>query len=615
MKFNNIIRTLFIILYLVFTTGVFAQKLDSKILIKDLENSSNNLYKDYVKTYDDYLKQHPTDIKVQIEKCKFLQNAQYNEVEENNPNQEAADSCCAALTKAYPNIPEVLIFQTTYKWGDELKKVFDSAQSSIERNPNAWSDKNMGILYKSMSDYSFADEEFKQAHLYMQKAISKDAEYKSTIENARILLKMKKDKEALNVLLTMKDTTELTWKLIQKADLLIELKAYQKALDLYNKISKTDSSYNNNEKNASILEKVGQIDLARKCLVSDTSMNWQKETSSRNLLIHDLKYENGAKCIDSYNKYRDFGISNDLLGIYRLKVFFSHPLQPWTFRDVLAIVLFILVILLLVLIPSIWILPAYFIGHKWNFLSLAKPFESDWGLKSFWFISFGYLFASFITFFVEPELVNSIFSSSNSGTELNQEKSGLITVIFIITFAFFGFATLYKTNLKLLLSSEWSLKKSIQTSLGIMIVYRIISVIYVRIGINLFDVSIDDLASIPQLFLMSRQDIEALIAFSGKGISFLLICLLVPIYEEIIFRGVILGACQRYTNFQIANIIQATLFATVHMNLFLFPVFLLFGIITGILRKKSGGLLGGIVFHVFNNILATLLLFKLLSNQ
>jgi len=611
MKFKNIIRTLLIIFSLVFALGVFAQTLDSKILIKDMENSSNNLFKEYLKIYDDYLKQHPTDIKIQIEKCKFLQSAQYNEEEEYNPNQEAADSCCAALIKAYPDQPEVLIFQTTYKWGDELKKVFAAAQSSIEKNPKAWSDKNLGILYKSMSDQSFADEEFKQAYLYMQDAISKNAEYKSTIENAHILLKMKKDKEALKVLLSMKDTTEQTWELTQKADMLLELKAYQKALELYNKISKIDSSYNNNENIANILEKVGQIDLARECLVSDTAVNWQKNISIRNLLIHDLKYENGAKCIDSYNKYRDLGLSNDPLGIYRLKIFFSHPLQPWTFRDVLAILLFIIVILLLVLIPSIWILPVYFIGHKWNFLSRAKPFESDWGLKSFWFISFGLLFASFITFFVEPELLNSIFSSSNYGAELNPEKAGLSSLIFILIFAFFGFATLYKTNLKVLLSSEWSIKKSILMSLGIMLVYRIISGIYVRVGVNLFDVSIDDLASITQLFLTSQQDIEALIAFSGKGITFLLICVLAPLYEEIIFRGVILGSCQRYTNFHIANFIQATLFATIHMNLFLFPIFLLFGIITGIIRKKSGGLLGGIVFHVFNNILAiSLLLFK-----
>ncbi len=611
MKFNTILRTLLISIYLVFTSGVFAQTLDSKILIKDLENSSNNLFKEYLRLYDDYLKQHPNDVKIHIEKCKFLQGAQYNEVQEINPNQGAADSCCAALIKAYPDHPEVLIFQTTYQWGDELKEVFASAESSIEKNPKAWSDQNLGMLYKSMSEQHFSDEEFKEAYLYLQKAISKAEEYKFTLDHARILLSLKKEAEALKVLLSMKDTTEQLWILSQKASMLLELKAYKEALELYNKINKIDSSYNNKENIANILEEVGQIDLARNCLVSDTGMEWRKETSIRNLLIHDLKYESGDKCIESYNKYRDLGFLKDPLGIYRLKIFFSHPLQPLSFRDVLAILLFIVAILLLVLIPSIWILPVYFIGHKWNFLSRAKAFDSEWGLKSFWFISFGYLFASFVTFFAEPEALNAFFSSSNYAVELNQEKSGLSNMIFILTFALFGFAALYKINLKVLLSSEWSIKKSILTSIGIMFIFKIITGIYIGIGAKFFGVSIDDIASISQIFFTSREEIEALIAFSGKGTAFLLICLLVPLYEEIIFRGVILGSCQQYTNFHMANFIQAILFAAIHMNLFLFPVFLLFGIITGILRKKSGGLLGGIVFHIINNILAiSVLLFK-----
>lgn len=604
MKFNNITRIIVIIFFLVFTIDAFSQNLDSKILIENLKNSSDNLFKEYLKLYDEYVIQHPNDIEIQIEKCKFLQEAQYNNQEEINPNQDAADSCCAALIKAYPHHPDVIMFQITYKWGDELKKIFAAAQSSIEVNPNAWSDKNLGILYKSMSDLSFVEEEFDSAYLYIQKAITKDKEYIHTLDNARILIKLKKEKEALYVLNSMKDTTENVWELSQKAKLFMELKSYQSALDLYNTIRNIDSSYSNHENIANLLEKVGQIELARKFLVSDTARMWQKEASIRNLMIHDLLYENGDKCIESYNKYRDFGISNDPLGFYRLKIFFLYPLQPWSIRDCLAILFFFMVILLLVLVPSTWILPVYVIGHKWNFISRAKPFVSDWGLKSFWFISFGYLFASFMTLFVEPELLNTIFSSSHYEPELDQEKSGLSHVIFIVIYAIFGLATLYKTNLTILLSSELSIRKSISMSCGVMLVFKIVSGIYIRICTDVFDVPIDSFASLPQLFFTTRQDIQDLIAFSGNGVGFLLICLLVPLYEEIIFRGVVLGSCQRYTNFHIANFIQATLFATIHMNLFLFPVYFLFGIIAGILRKKTGGLLGGIVFHILNNVLA-----------
>lgn len=608
MKFKSTFLTLFISFTILFVNDTFAQSLDSETLVKELENSNNNIFKDYLKRYDDYLKQHPTDITIQIEKCKFLQNAQYDEEEDYNPNQEAFDSCSAALVELHPNHPEVLIFQTTYLWGDELKEVFATAQTSIQKNPKVWSDSNLGILYKSMSDQYFSDSEYNKAYSYMLEAISKDKKYKSTIDYAQILIELKKKEEALKVLLSVKESSLELWELTQKADMLLELKAYSKALQLYNKISKIDSTYNNNLNIATTLEKVGQIELARKCLVSDTASNWQKEDAIRNLLMHDIKYENGAKCIDSYNKYRDLGYSTDPLGIYRLKVFFLHPLQIWSFRDIFGVLMLLIVILLLILIPSIWILPFYFIGHKWNFLARDKPFESDWGLKSFWFVSYGYLIASFTTFFVEPELLYSIFSSSYFDGEVGPEKLGLTSIIFILILALFGLASLYKTNPKVLMNNQWSIKKSIFTSLGILLAFRIVSGIYMQIGVNFFDVTIDNFATIPQLFLASQQEIEALIAYSGKGITFLLICLLAPLYEEIIFRGVILGSCQRYSNFHIANFFQAILFAVIHMDLFLFPVFLLFGIVTGILRKKSGGLLPGIIFHVVNNTLAILIL-------
>jgi tetratricopeptide (TPR) repeat protein len=127
----------------------------------------------------------------------------------------------------------------------------------------------------------------------MLDAISKDVKYKSTIEHARILHELNKKDEALEVLLSIKDTTEQVWQLVQKADMLLELKAYSEALELYNKINKIDSAFTNNQNIAKTLQKVGQTEFARKMLVSDTLTNWNKEVSLRNLLNHDLKYENG----------------------------------------------------------------------------------------------------------------------------------------------------------------------------------------------------------------------------------------------------------------------------------------------------------------------------------
>jgi uncharacterized protein len=582
--------------------------LDHKIFLEELKNSNENSYKTCLKKYIEYLDKFPNDISVRIEECEFIQNAQYDENEEYNPNQKDFDSCSTVLIKMFPKHPEVLIFQTTFKWGDDLKEVFKNAEKTIDQNPEVWSKTNLGILYLKIADQYYDDSDYKSAYAYIQKAIVNDDKYKSSLIFARILVELGRNKEALDALTTGQDTTLETWQLRQKADLLLKLKAFTQAFEVYNQIDKIDSTYNNNYELACTLEGVGQYDFARKYLIADTSKKWDKETSLRNLLIHDLKYQNGAKTIDTYNEFRDFGFQMDPLGIYRLKLFISHPLEPWKLRDILGLLSLIIILIILIVAPSIWILPVYFIGQNWNLINKKKSYESLWGLKMFWFVSSGFLIAAFFSIIVDPVHLYSLFNSSLSSVELTKEKEGLMSLIFILVFAIFGLSSLYKVNPKILLTKNWSIWKSILLGIGIVLAFKIITGIYIRIGITSFGISKADLTCIPNFLLSTRQNIDAIVFTYGKALGFLLCCLLVPLYEEIVFRGVILDSSHRYINFNTANILQAFLFSTAHLSLFLFPVFFLFGIVTGIMRKKSGGLLSGIVFHVVNNSLAIILI-------
>lgn len=578
-----------------------AQTLNHEIFLKEIENSSDNIYYACIQKYDEYLEKHPDDLSVYIEKCKFIQLAQYDDEEEYNPNQEAFDSCAAALIKMFPENPDVFIFQTTYLWGDDLDELFLNAEKSIAEKPGTWSKSNLSTLYLKMADNYYYDSEYKKAHAYILKAISNDSVYLSSIEYARILIKLERPEDALHVLTREKDTTKILWQLSQKADLLLELKAYSNALDIYNQIDGIDSTYLDKSTLATTLEGLGQYDLARTYLVADTLGSWNKENAVLTLLIHDLKYKDGKKCYETYNQYRDFGYSMDPLGIYRLKLFFSHPFQPWRFRDLLSIFCLIAAFLVLIIVPSVWILPVYFAGHHWNMISRPKPFESSWGLKTFWFVSYGYLAASFLATIADPGYLYSLLNSSYY--EINQESQGHISMIFMLTYAAFGIASLYRIKPRILLSTHWSIANSVFLGIGILLLYRLVVGIYVYMGVSGFGVSIEDLTDIPGLLLVSRLDIGALVASYGKFIAIILIGLLVPFYEEIIFRGVILESCMRYISFNAANVFQSFLFAAIHQSLFLFPLFFLFGIISGILRKKSGGLLSGIVFHAANNIL------------
>ncbi len=611
MNSKYIMKFLSFIFILFFSIGMLrADTLDHQLFIRELNNSNNLVYQATLEKYNAYLADHPNDISVHIEKCKFIQLAQYDEEEEYNPNQEAFDSCAAALVKQFPSHPKVFLFQISYLWGDELESVFEKAESTIEDHPEEWSDTQLGTLYKNMSSHYDIEQNYPKALIYIDKAIARDTTYKTSIDYARILIESDRRPEALEVLKAGEDTTKITWDLSSKADLYLELKEYDNALALYNRIDQIDSTYNNNEKIAHTLEGTGEYLSARKYLVADTSKTYGKENARQRLFLHDLKYQSGAQCLSSYNAYRDLGYSIDPVGIYRLRLSFSHPFEPWQFRDILGLIALKATLLLLMVIPFIWILPLYFIGHYMNFISGKKAYISLWGLKAFWFVSAGFLIASFVATWIEPGYLYSLVNSSHS-YEISQVQEGWVSILFVILFAIVGVATLYGINRKVLISNQWTIKKCILQGVGIFLLFKLIVGFYAVILIRDFGITVEDLSGMLSHFLASRKDIEAMIAAGGIGVAFILLCLVVPVYEEIVFRGVFLDAGQRYLNFKSANVIQAIFFAAMHMNLYLFPAFFLFGIFTGVMRRKSGGLLAGIVFHSINNILAiTVLLMR-----
>ena len=420
--------------------------LDHNVFINQLKSSSANFYKDCIQKYNSYLEKHPRDISVLIEKCKFIQLAQYNADEETNPNQQEFDSCLTLLTKSYPINPDVLVYQTSLLWGDELNEIFKKSAESIRKSPEQWSKNNLGLLYSKEASRFYEDNKFDSAIVYIQKAICNDDQYETSFEYAKILLKIGKKDEALNTILKNQDSTKDVWKLQQKADFLLELKAYSAALNVYTAIDKIDTSYNNNFEISSSLSAVGEYEMARKYLLADTSKKWDKKRSLKNLLNHDIAHKDGSTCLKTYNEFRNFGYAVDPLGNYRLKLFISHPLLAWKLRDILGLVTLLLLFIILIILPSIWILPIYFIGTHWNLINSKKSFETLWGLKMFWIVSAAYLIASVIAYFAEPDYLYSLFDSSYYSPELSQIKEARITLIFILFFGIAGVYSLRKIN-------------------------------------------------------------------------------------------------------------------------------------------------------------------------
>jgi uncharacterized protein len=90
----------------------------------------------------------------------------------------------------------------------------------------------------------------------------------------------------------------------------------------------------------------------------------------------------------------------------------------------------------------------------------------------------------------------------------------------------------------------------------------------------------------------------------GAGLALLIVAVLVPIYEELVFRCFVLGGLSRHLSFGWSNTWQALLFALIHFDFPHFVFYFLLGLLGGWLAQRTRGLAAPIALHAVNNAIA-----------
>lgn len=88
-------------------------------------------------------------------------------------------------------------------------------------------------------------------------------------------------------------------------------------------------------------------------------------------------------------------------------------------------------------------------------------------------------------------------------------------------------------------------------------------------------------------------------------VGFLGVALLTPLWEELFFRALVLGAARRRYGAGIAVMLSAILFAAVHGVPILLPYLLTLGLILGFLRVFHGNIWAPVAMHVSINAIAS----------
>ncbi|MCU1305579.1 MAG: hypothetical protein JWN45_274 [Acidobacteriaceae bacterium] len=80
-------------------------------------------------------------------------------------------------------------------------------------------------------------------------------------------------------------------------------------------------------------------------------------------------------------------------------------------------------------------------------------------------------------------------------------------------------------------------------------------------------------------------------------------CLIVPIFEEVFFRGVLLSWLRTRLNVHGAIYAMATLFALMHGSLVVAPYVFIFAVVAGYVRVRTGSTFNTIIMHSLNNVM------------
>lgn len=93
--------------------------------------------------------------------------------------------------------------------------------------------------------------------------------------------------------------------------------------------------------------------------------------------------------------------------------------------------------------------------------------------------------------------------------------------------------------------------------------------------------------------------------FLDNGYSFvtviLLICVQPAIFEELAFRGIVIGALSRIMQQREVLIVSSALFMLLHLSLISFPHLFVIGLALGYLRLRTGSLYPGVLLHFTHN--------------
>lgn len=351
-------------------------------------------------------------------------------------------------------------------------------------------------------------------------------------------------------------------------------------------------------------------------------MEWRSDEIHRTRLEFEFQHGDRDSAIAYYETLRDEGVAADLFLHKRVKLALRFPGAPWHVRDAVGLGMILALVLLMSAMPAFFLIPVHYVGLIRSRRSPGcAPLDTRWKLRQAWWVIATCIIAGVPFMFMDGVYIVEEFVGAFAGVDSTQAgdwpeipdtslAAGGVSSIALMGLGLI--AVVRRSDLPRFGRGEWTWKGTIGSAFVALVLARIVfGALYVALPESMRDGTTSTVGLTGDL--IPSDVIIAIAKIYGVPFMFLLIAVAVPVVEEVAFRSVILDGMRRHLSFGWANVMQATVFASLHEATAYFPFFLVMGLLAGSLARRSGGLLAPILLHAGNNTLACAQIVRSLS--
>jgi uncharacterized protein len=559
-------------------------------------------YEQLLAVYDDWVRQNPDNVGAALERCKFTQlaAASAEDEEELEPDAEEASpsDCAEELLARFSNVPAVLQFKLDQSWGEDASSF---ANAVLARKDIVWRHAELADFLKSLAFRMFWQKDNVQAARYARRARAADPNADVGLILATAYNEQGLRAEAINEL---KNNPTLDH-VVAKVNLLVELEAFGDALTLIERAEQAKQPVATLA-HARVLEELGRTEEARKKYGELSAHVWNRGAVLQRLFYIDVAKGRREQAVAAYTALRDEGFAADPFLRHRLALTTAFPSAPWQWRDGLGLLGLVGLMLLTALSPGLVLIPVHYVGLLRGARARPTlPAGERWGIRHAWACLALFLLAqTFANYLFTYDELHAMVFEMAAGNAKSLEVART-AVLAIILSAAVVLAWLRREDLTQWIRGTWSVKRTLKATLGYLALVYLVALVS-AIAARAWQGSTAATAAPAGLGLTTLETMRALRDEYGFWLLFPLTAVVVPLYEEVAFRGVLLAAIGRYLPFGWANAVQAGLFVLLHDRVEHYPALFAIAAFAGVLVRKSQGLVAPIALHAAINTLAVL---------